>query len=212
MTDNDLKRARLRRKSIGRPNRTRRTSPGAASVRAPARAPWRFSADSVPTPPGNQRPATGHDGWLGAIRGHELHGATVTNCPRPGMSFATSRSVMVAAKLEKRRRPHATVGCSALLLFIVGACARAGDGDAIAPFEAGAPPGLDADSDGSNGSRAPASAGESGEPGSGVEAGSTSAADGGLAGDAASGAPRGASMPDANQQSTGGAAAGGGPN
>jgi hypothetical protein len=119
---------------------------------------------------------------------------------------------MAAAKLEKRQRPCATVGCSVLLLFIVGACARAGDGDAIAPFEAGASPGLDAGSGDSKGSRGSPSGGESAEPGSGVEAGSTSATDGGLAGDVAPGEPNGASTPDANQESTGGAADGGAPN
>lgn len=124
--------------------------------------------------------------------------------------------VMAAAKLEKvekRQRPcAATVGCSALLLFVVGACARAGDGEVIAPFDAGVSLGLDAAPGDSNGPGSPASAGESGEPGSGVEAGSASAADGALAGDAAAGEPNGASTPEANEGSPGGAAAAGAPN
>jgi hypothetical protein len=104
------------------------------------------------------------------------------------MTFAGLRSVMGAATLEKKRTrrqwPLATsFGCAAMLLP-VGACARAGDSEAIASSDGGTSFVPDADP-GSAHPPTDANSENPGETSSGVDDGSLSAANVGLQKDAA---------------------------
>ncbi len=123
-----------------------------------------------------------------------------------GMTFAGLRSAMGAATLEKKEKrrqwPLATsFGCAAMLL-LVGACARAGDSEAIASSDGG----TDANA-GSGHAPMDANSASPGKTSSGVENGSLSAADVGLQGDAAREAESESSTHGANEDEVDGASA-----
>jgi hypothetical protein len=126
------------------------------------------------------------------------------------MTFAGLRFVMGAATLEKnekrRQRPLATsYGCAAMLL-LVGACARAGDSEAIASSDGGTSFVPDADP-GSGHPPTDANSANPAEISSGIEDGSLSAADVGLQKDAAREAESESSTQDANEDAVDGAIA-----